>query len=362
MDLTLGICEGRPGSLPHLCAKIAMRVVKTWRNVTPSLFRDEVRTTGEPAVLKAIVDDWPLVRAGQEGPAATVAYLSALTTDEPAPVIRAPAAIEGRLHYTDASGTPNFQRTPMSVGDFLAALLALADDPRPDTLCLQGLGAARLLPGFEADHPFPFAPTGAQPRLWIGNRAKVATHHDPSENIACVAAGRRRFTLFAPDQVGDLYMGPFHLTPAGTQVSMAHVTAPDFERFPRFARALDAAWVAELEPGDGLYIPYQWYHHVEALDPVSVLVNYWWDEARADVGSPWDALMHGMMTLRNLPADQRQAWRAMFDYYVFLSHGDPAAHLPAPIQGILGATTERDVAQMRRALVAKLREQIDAGG
>ena len=58
---------------------------------------------------------------------------------------------------------------------------------------------------------------------------------------------------------------------------MVHVSAPDFDRFPRFAAALDAAEEAELSPGDAIFIPKHWFHHVEALDLFNVLVNYWWD-------------------------------------------------------------------------------------
>jgi hypothetical protein len=333
-----------------------MRAVSVWRDVTPEIFHQQIRPAGAPAVLKDVVADWRIVRAGRTGGAAAIDYLATLATDEPVPVVRAPPAARGRLHYDDDLRALNFARGDAPLDAFLRALLAEAEKTAPDTLCVQGLGAPRHLPGFETAHPFALPPAGAIPRLWIGNAAKVATHHDPSENIACVAAGRRRFTLFAPDQIGDLYMGPFHLTPAGTPVSMVHVTDPDLERFPRFAAALDAALVAELEPGDGLYIPYQWYHHVEGLDGLNVLVNYWWDAARTDLGSPFDALMHGMMTLRNLPADQRRAWRALFDHYVFLTGDDPAAHLPPHARGILDADGPEDIVQMRRALIAKLRQ------
>ena len=126
----------------------------------------------------------------------------------------------------------------------------------------------------------PLVPAAAKPRLWIGNAAKVATHNDPIENVAVVAAGRRRFTLFPPSAEPDLYMGPHDPTPAGARISMVHVTAPDFERFPRFASALEVAQVAELLPGDAIFIPRDWYHHVEALDRFNVLVNYWWDSSK----------------------------------------------------------------------------------
>jgi oxalate decarboxylase/phosphoglucose isomerase-like protein (cupin superfamily) len=59
-------------------------------------------------------------------------------------------------------------------------------------------------------------------------------------------------------------------------VSMVHVTAPDFERHPRFAEAMKVAQVSELSPGDAIFIPRDWYHHVEALERFNMLVNYWW--------------------------------------------------------------------------------------
>jgi len=223
-------------------------------------------------------------------------------------------------------------------------------------LAVQGLLASEYFPAFDVDHEMPLAPRAAAARFWIGGRVVVATHSDPTENVAVVAAGRRRFTLFPPEEIANLYLGPFHITPAGTPVSMAHLTSPDFRRFPRLADALEAGQVADLEPGDAIYIPYHWYHHVESLSAFNLLVNYWWDAARTDIGSPWDVLMHGMMTLRQLPPDQRRAWRAMFDHYVFLANGDPGAHLPPEARGILAATRPQDIEQMRRALIAKLQQ------
>lgn len=339
-----------------------MPAVAVWRDVTPDILHREIRPAGLPAVLKGVVADWPVVQVARtDGAAAAIDYLATMATGEPVTVVRAPTQVEGRLHYDEALTGMNFARGGAPLSDFLKALHVEAAKPAPNVLCVQGVVAPRHLPGFDAAHPFALVPAQAAPRLWIGTAAKVATHNDPSENIACVAVGHRRFTLFSPDRIGDLYMGPFHPTPAGTPISMAHVTAPDFERYPRFAAALESALTAEVEPGDAIYIPYQWYHHVEALDGLNVLVNYWWDEARTDLGSPWDALMHGMMTLRTLPPDQRRAWKAMFDQYVFLENGDPAAHLPPHAHGVLSATSPQDIVQMRRALIANLRQRDQEG-
>lgn len=328
-----------------------MKPVREWRDVTPSIFQD-IRRLAEPAVLRGLVGDWPIVAAAREGRPGD--YLRAMAGEAPVPFMRAAPDVGGRLHYAGVATGRNFEREEAPLAVFLDRLEVEAEKIRPDSLALQGMPAPERLPGFAEANPLPLLPDAIIPRLWIGNAAKVAIHHDPSENVACVAAGRRRFTLFPPEAVGDLYMGPFHETPAGVQVSLVHLTDPDLERFPRFSQALDVAQTAELEPGDAIYIPYQWYHHVESLEPLNVLVNYWWDAAPAGAGSPWDAMMHAMMSLRLLPPDQRRAWRAMFDHYVFQTGGDPAAHLPEETRGILGAPTGQDIAAMRRGLLERL--------
>jgi hypothetical protein len=321
-----------------------MYSIRAWHDVTTDSFR-QIRAAGEPAVLKGLVRDWPIVRAAD-----AAAFLRERALARPVQFMRASPEIMGRMHYGPTIDTRNFTPEQAPLPEFLDRLV---EEPS-DALALQGLNAREHFPGFAEAHVMPLLPREVPARLWIGNAGKVAIHHDPSENIACVAAGHRRFTLFPPEQVGNLYMGPFNPTPAGVQVSMVHLTTPDLERYPRFAEALDAAQTAELEPGDALYIPYQWYHHVEALDAFNLLVNYWWDSAPTLPGTPWDAMMHALMTVRGLPADERRAWQAMFAHYVFLADGDPGEHLPAEARGILGATSPQHLARMREALLAKL--------
>ncbi|THD38230.1 MAG: cupin-like domain-containing protein [Sphingomonas sp.] len=331
-----------------------MHALRESHGTDPETFA-KIREAGEPVVLRGLVADWPVVAAAKRGELG--AYLSGLATDEPVPMVRAPAGEHGRLHYAPSIERPNFEREPVTIAGFFAEFERQTGAAAPDTLAIQGLSTEQVMPGFAVANPMPLVPPEVAPRLWLGTSAIVATHNDQVENLACVVAGRRRFTLFAPEQVANLYMGPFHITPAGAAISMAHVTAPDLERYPRFADALADARSAELEPGDAIYIPYGWYHHVEALSPLNLLVNYWWNPARRDVGSPWDALMHGMVALRQLPPDQRRAWRAMFDHYVFKTSGDPAAHLPEVARGILGADSPADLATMRQSIIAALQRQ-----
>jgi hypothetical protein len=243
---------------------------------TPDEFRRTIVPSARPVVLKGLAGDWPLVVAARESVDRCAAFLSHHASDLPVEILRAEPKEEGRFHYAADGRSLNFIRGHASLSLFLAALREQSVAERPFALVTQGLLAERHVPGFSASHPMPLVPDEAEPRLWIGNAAKVATHNDPVDNVAVVVAGRRRFTLFPPEAEGNLYMGPAHPTPAGTPVSMVHVTAPDLDRHPRFAEAMKVAQVAELSPGDAIFIPRNWFHHVEALERFNMLVNYWW--------------------------------------------------------------------------------------
>ena len=255
----------------------ALSPVAEWTAPTKEQFWDEIVSSGRPAVLRGIAGNWPLVVAALRDRRECMAILAAHASAMPVDVLRADPEEQGRFHYQPDGLSLNFVRGQASLSAFLKALGEHEAWDEPYAIVAQGLIADRYVPGFSKAHPMPLLPPAIQPRLWIGNRAKVATHNDPTDNLAIVAAGRRRFTLFPPDSEANLYMGPANPTPAGTRVSLVHVTAPDFERFPLYANALLSAQGAELLPGDAIFIPRDWFHHVEALDLFNVLVNYWWD-------------------------------------------------------------------------------------
>lgn len=248
---------------------------------TPREFQAEILASGRPMVLRGIARDWPLVVAAREDSHKAMSMLEKGANASVTGVLRAEPEEEGRFHYATDGRTFNFTRGQGNVAGIIAGLRELENSYRPFAMAAQSMLAERFFPGFALTHPMPLVPPAAEPRLWIGNAAKVATHNDPVENIAVVAAGRRRFTLFPPDAEPDLYMGPEDPTPAGARISMVHVTAPDLNRYPRFAAALERAQEAELSPGDAVFIPRDWYHHVEALERFNVLVNYWWDSREA---------------------------------------------------------------------------------
>jgi hypothetical protein len=238
--------------------------------------------------------------------------------------------------------------TPLD--SFLDRLLRDRQTPNPYAIAVQSEEVPALLPGFEKENATDLVDPKVVPRAWIGNRIRVAPHYDLMENIGVVVAGRRQFIVFPPEQLSNLYVGPFELTPAGTPVSLVDTHGPDFERFPRFREALAHAQVAELEPGDAIYIPFHWWHGVDSLEPVNLFINYWWNEGRADAGSPYDALLHALYAIKTLPPDQRAVWRTVFDHYVFEADGDPVGHLPEAARGMLGEPTPDLLGRMRNTL------------
>ena len=322
--------------------------VRELRDVSAVQFRAEILPAQQPVLLRGLVADWPAVRAGRESPHAMANYLRGFDTGASADTMFGDPSIGGRFFYNDDLTGHNFQRRPQRIVDSLERLLALLDHPDPEALYVGAVPTPASMPGFTRDNTLPLADAAAVPRVWIGNRVTVQTHYDISQNIACVVAGRRRFTLFPPEQLLNLYVGPLEFTLAGQPISMARLDQPDFEKFPRFRDALASARCADLEPGDALYVPYMWWHHVESRERFNVLVNYWWDDTPAWQGSPFEALLHAILSIKSLPPDKRALWRTLFDHYIFQTGGDPVAHLTPRQQGIQGPPSPR-VAELLRA-------------
>jgi hypothetical protein len=144
----------------------------------------------------------------------------------------------------------------------------------------------KVLPGFRAENDIRLDGIDALVSIWLGNRSRIAAHFDQPENMACCVAGRRRFILFPPEEIVNLYPGPIHFTPAGQIISMVDFEEPDFEKFPKFRKALENARVADLRPGDAVYVPSMWWHHVEGLEILNILINYWWNATPTWMDAP----------------------------------------------------------------------------
>ncbi len=306
-----------------------------------------------PFVLRGQIAHWPVVQAAALGLEPALQAWAELATEAPVDALLGRPQDGRQFGLKPALDGFNFLHSKKPMSALLEAIWRYAQFPDPPALALQSAEVRLCLHDFEASHPMPLL--DAAPRLWLGNRATVPAHFDSSYNLAVCVAGRRRFTLFAPEQIANLYLGPLEQAPAQAPISLVNVQAPDFARFPKAREALANAFSAELQPGDAIFMPPLWVHSVESLEPFNGLVNYWWrPEAVAGAGSdnPSAALWLTMLSLRHLPAAERRDWQQLFGLLAF-DDGD-WAHIPTERRGLLG---EMD-AEALRAWRARIRARL----
>lgn len=316
------------------------------RGVTGAEDFAAIVAAGEPVIIQRLFDTWPALAAAMQGAATLDAYFRRLDRGAPVPVMEAPARHKGQFAYGPDLREFTFTKRQAPLGATLGRIESLIGQPDAPTLAIQMLRLDQAMPGFVEHNPMPLLP-GTGPRLWLGGAVHTRTHNDRDHNLACVIAGRRRFVLFPPDQLSNLYIGPPDNPPP---LSLVDPEAPDLARFPRYAEAIAAARVAFLEPGEALFMPRYWWHHVTSLDPYNAMVNYWWGGS----DEPIDAFLTALLAFRDLPPGERDYWREMIAAYVFAERGDVLSHIPALLQGSLGPLSPSARAALRRQLRAAL--------
>jgi hypothetical protein len=320
-------------------------------------FQDEIVAPAMPVVLRGLVADWPVTVAARRGIDELTTYLKQYEDGGRITLKVKPRAENGQFIYDHSLKAFNFSTVETTVSAVMDKLSSAATREDGEYLAAQGGLAQEWLPGFAKANPMVLLPDSVPARLWLGNAVTVPAHHDPMDNIACVVAGRRRFTLFPPDQVANLYQGPHQMTVGGSALSVVDFDEPDLARYPRFADAMETALVADLGPGDALFLPSMWFHHVRSIERVNMMVNYWWRPPATHHLLAMPALFHAMLAIKHLPEPQRDAWRALFDHYVFAKDGPPGMHLPPEIRGIQGEIS----AELRQGFGEVIARSLDQG-
>jgi len=240
-----------------VAAELAVRDLPRIGAPSVATFRDSHVRPRRPVLVQGLVADWPAVRRWS---------LDYLTTAFGRTPITTARLEDGQVALDDTTG---LIYEDMRLSEFIAALRAGARDrylmSRLDT----------LPDDLRRDVPAPPYIAGAlwqDAKLWISPTGTVSyTHRDLADNLHAQVCGRKRFTLIAPEHTAGLY--PKTLLDSTPNGCHADIERPDFHRFPRL-REVDT-FVAELGPGDAIYIPRRWWHHVRTLE-ASVSVNFWW--------------------------------------------------------------------------------------
>jgi hypothetical protein len=308
----------------------------------------------EPLVIRGLVNHWPLVQQSKVSDQSVDQYLRHYSAKVPVQAFYAPAESNSRFFYNDDMTGLNFRQVPTQLEQVLDHIEQHMGQNTAPCFYMGSTTLDYCLPGLREQNDLPLSELKPLISIWLGNASKVSAHYDVPDNIACVAAGTRRFALFPPAQLPNLYVGPFELTPAGQPVSLVNIAEPDLIRHPKFSQALLQAQWAELQAGDAIFIPSLWWHYVESLSSLNILINYWWRSTPAYTGQPMDALQHAILTIRDLPAHQRAAWLQHFQHYVFAADEQSSAHIPIQAKGLQGPIDQTQARKTRAMLLNKL--------
>lgn len=346
---------GAPAAYPSTYGQASWEAaprVEARETMDAEAFDAEIRGGERPVILRGQANRWPLVDAGRRSSEAFCAALKSHAGNEPVSLFRGDPAMQGRFFYSDDLRDFNFERLEMPLTALLDQLLALEHAAQAPHLYAGAVPVPRHLPGLLRDHDHGLLTKGTEQlvSLWIGNRSRTAAHFDLPQNLACVLRGRRRFILLPIDQLANLYLGPLDRTLAGQPISLVDFVSPDARSHPRHELAFEQAVVADLEPGDVLYVPSLWFHHVESPDAFGAMLNFWWRDAPSYLFTPMVTLMHSLLSLRGLPERERDAWKTVFDHYIFETNGDPMVHLPESARGIFGAMTPERLQKLKHYL------------
>jgi hypothetical protein len=193
----------------------APRPIREFSTLDATAIRRDVLPDKRPAILRGLVGDWPAVKQGLQSPATLVRYLNRFDSGKSVDALLTAPDIDGQIFYDDAMTGFNFLRNRLPLAAVAEQVLRYAEFPKSPAVAAQSALIRDCLPGFAAENSLSIVDDNVLPRIWLGNRITTPTHVDEWNNIGCVVAGRRRFTLFPPEQIANLYIGPLDFAPTG---------------------------------------------------------------------------------------------------------------------------------------------------
>ena len=230
-------------------------------NPLPSEFRELSRNYTRPVLLTGVVKEWAAHEIW------SFEYMHTILGDLPVCVSHSPKG------YFDGDPDLGFlgRFQYMTFGDFCRSLAS--EIPQRFYLTQQSLdskGFCNLKKDMPAV-PYFDREKHISTNIWIGGGGIVSPlHNDAPHNLFAQIRGRKRFTLYSPANSNYLYAYP----PASKipHMSQVNVDAVDRKRFPLFSHA--QAQVLVVEPGDLLFLPSGWWHHVYSITK-SISINFW---------------------------------------------------------------------------------------
>lgn len=224
---------------------------------SPEVFAREYVARSRPVILRGALDDWPAMRRWSYD------YFRRRFGEREVTAVRA----RNGAMYDPESGL-NYETIR------LADYVDLLESGRPVDLYLV-LRVHEAMPELFDDvvrPPYCRDVKWFRSKFFLGGYGtKGLLHRDLPENLYAQIFGRKRFVLLDRRETRRVHRHSF--LSGVPNFSPVDVEAPDYARYPRFRGA--PLWVADLEPGDLLYIPRLWWHSAHGLSH-GASVNQWW--------------------------------------------------------------------------------------
>ena len=233
--------------------------------VNSETFEKQYLEQNKPAIISDALADWDAI--GKWSPD----YLSSVLR---AKRVTIAVSNEAQFNYDPNSGAgEGASRYRSAQMDFVNAVSSICKDG-PEHYYLMQRSVPDEFPELLQDIRTPewLTDQSAAINLWFGSAGNVTPlHYDHTNNFFAQVYGRKHLTLFDPMQTDLLY--PYPLESPASHVSFIDLEQPDLEEYPKFCQTRALAGV--IEPGELLYLPAYWWHHVRSLQ-ISISVNFWW--------------------------------------------------------------------------------------
>ncbi|QTN25680.1 cupin-like domain-containing protein [Rhizobacter sp. AJA081-3] len=273
---------------------------------------------------------WPLTRelSARRLDLTKIAYLSELSGRQRIQFTYLPPAMAGDLGCAP-NGRPNvpYLSHEATLSDFLQGIASCLRHADGSVAYAQSR-PLRSFPRFAGmlgcDEVLGDLPEASR-RLWLGSGGHVNNlHFDCFANFLFMIAGYKRVCLFPPDSFVELRPTPPRRGIGGATGSPVKLLRPQTKDMARLRRLARRGMYVVLRPGDALFIPPNWWHHVEG-QRLNLMVNAWVHAIeRPTLGSLEDGLQR---TIRAM-ADMRPTVRiSLRDVVRRACKGEPASQV-----------------------------------
>lgn len=211
-------------------------------------FREAARR-GVPFVLLGIVERWPI----------------SVFTPADLKSVYGSLRVEARIgDYVSSAFTRERSMRRMSLARYLDQVRAPSGGlpPYVGNQDIPPLGALCYWPAYYTAY--------RKARIWLGPAGTVTPLHcDFTDNLFAQIWGRKRFRLYPPHHKPFLYTWQVNRALFGAKFDPE---APDYGKHPLARQAQEVQ--CELQPGELLFLPSGWFHHVRSLE-FSLSANRW---------------------------------------------------------------------------------------